>query len=84
MSLYKIMIFDAGRSIVWASERGLGPGNLEFLDPKWLNAISKGPKNYRFPGPNPIPLALIMNLHASKTYARGCINHRCINSKYSV
>ncbi len=25
------MIFDAGRSITWASGRGLGPGNLKFF-----------------------------------------------------
>jgi hypothetical protein len=34
----------------------------------WLDAISKGPKNARFPGSNPLPLALVMDLHASKTF----------------
>ncbi len=38
------MIFDAG----------LGPGNLKFFGPQmalinWLDAISQGPKNSRFP-----------------------------------
>ncbi len=47
-----------------------------------LDAISQGPKNSRIPGPNPLPLALIMDMQATKTYARGCINHRCINSYY--
>jgi hypothetical protein len=32
-----------------------------------LDVISQGPKNSRFPGPNPLPLALVMYLHASKT-----------------
>jgi hypothetical protein len=30
MSMY-VMIFDECRSIIWASGRGLGPGNLEFF-----------------------------------------------------
>jgi hypothetical protein len=58
--------YDAGSiySITWASGRGLGPGNLDFLLPQMalayrLDAISQGPKKSRFPGPNPIPLALI-------------------------
>jgi hypothetical protein len=43
-----VMIFDAGRSITWASGRGLGPGNLEFFGPKMalayrVDAISQGP-----------------------------------------
>ncbi len=33
----------------------------------WINAISQGPKNSQFPGPNPFPLAHVMDLHASKT-----------------
>jgi hypothetical protein len=47
----------------------------------WLDAISQGPN--RFPGPSPLPLALVMDLHASKTLCMGRINHRCINS-YSL
>ncbi len=58
---------------------------LEFFGPQMalayrLDAISQGPKNSRIPGPNPLPLSLVMDMHASKHYARGCINHRCINS----
>jgi hypothetical protein len=26
-------VFDAGRSFTWASERGLGPANLDFFGP---------------------------------------------------
>ncbi len=33
----------------------------------WLDAISKGPKKSQIPGPNPLPLALVMDMHASKT-----------------
>jgi hypothetical protein len=47
-----------------------------------LDAISQGPNNSQFPGPNPLPLALVMDLHASKHYARGRINHKCINNYY--
>ncbi len=43
-----------------------------------LDAISQGLKNSRFPGPNPLPLAQVMDAAASKHYARGRINHRCI------
>ena len=28
-----------------------------------LDAISQGPKNSRIPGPNPLPLALVMDIH---------------------
>jgi hypothetical protein len=47
-----------------------------------LNAISQGRKNSQFsgPNPNPFPLAHVMDMHASKTHARGCINHKCVNS----
>ncbi len=27
----------------------------------------QGPKKSRFPGPNPLPLALVLDMHASKT-----------------
>jgi hypothetical protein len=44
-----------------------------FLDPKWhsLNANSQGPKNSQIPWPNPLPLALVMDMHASKTLCMG-------------
>jgi hypothetical protein len=65
-SLYA-MIFDGGRTITWASGRGLGPGNLEFFGPKWHSPIGSMP----FPGHNPLPLALVMNLNATKTLRTG-------------
>jgi hypothetical protein len=39
-----------------------------------------GPKKSRFPGPNPLPLALVMDLFCThqKPYAQDHINHRCI------
>ncbi len=36
-----------------------------------LDAISQGPKNSQFLGPNPLPLALVMDKHASKTFCTG-------------
>ncbi len=36
-----------------------------------LDAISQGPKNSRIPGSNPLPLALVMDMHASKTLCAG-------------
>ncbi len=67
------MIFDAGRSITWTSGRGLGHRNLEFIGPRMalayrLNAISQGPKTLQLSLPS---LALVMNLHASKTLYMG-------------
>jgi hypothetical protein len=64
--------FDVVKSITWASGRVLGPGKLGlFWGPKLHSPdISDGPKKPRFPGPNPLPLALVINL----------INYRSINS----
>jgi hypothetical protein len=36
-----------------------------------LDAISKGPENSRILGPNSLPLALIMDMHTSKTLCTG-------------
>ena len=36
-----------------------------------LDVISQGPKNSRFPGPNPLPLALVMDMHTPKTLCMG-------------
>jgi hypothetical protein len=41
-----------------------------------LDAISQGPKKYRFPGPSPLPIVLVMGAACIK---RGRINHRSIN-----
>jgi hypothetical protein len=37
----------------------------------WLDAISQGPKISRLPGPNPLSLALVIDMHASKTLCTG-------------
>ncbi len=60
------MLLMWAASIIWASGRGLGPGNLQFFGPQieltyLLDAFSQDPKNSRFPGPNPLPLALVMD-----------------------
>jgi hypothetical protein len=39
----------------------------------WLDAISQGPKMSRFPGPNPLPLALVMDAAHIKS-----IMHRAV------
>jgi hypothetical protein len=39
-----------------------------------LDAISQVPKNSRIPGPNPLPLALVMDMHTSKTLCTGLYN----------
>ena len=49
---------------------------LKFFGPQMalayrLDAISQGPKNSRIPGQSPLPLALIMDMHASKTLCTG-------------
>jgi hypothetical protein len=58
-------------SISRASGRGLGPGILEFFGPQMalayrLDAISQGSK-LSISRPNPLPIALVMDMHASKT-----------------
>ncbi len=53
-------------------------GIINFFGPKWLDAISQAPKKSQFPGPNPLPLALIMDAarikiitHGANTYITG-------------
>ncbi len=53
-----------------------GWGILKLFGPQMalaypLDVISQDPKNSRIPGPNPLPLALIMDMHASKTLWTG-------------
>jgi hypothetical protein len=54
---------------------GLGPVNLNFLGPQMalvcLDAISQGPKKSLFAGSIPLPLALVMDLLASKALLTG-------------
>ncbi len=38
-----------------------------------LVAMSQGPKNSRIPGPKPLPLPLVMDMHASKTLMHGAV-----------
>jgi hypothetical protein len=48
--------------------------NTTFLDPKWhsLNgSMPQSPKKSQFPGPNSLPLALVMDLHGSNTLHTG-------------
>jgi len=37
----------------------------------WLDAISQGPKILRIPGPNPLLLPLVMDMHTSKSLCTG-------------
>ncbi len=43
-----------------------------------LDAISQGPKKSRFPGPNPLPLSLVMNAARIRALRTGRMNHRCV------
>ncbi len=68
--------FDAGKFITLSNGRWLGPGNLDFFQPqmalaKRLDAISQGTKKSPFPGLNPLTLALVMDLPASKALLLG-------------
>ncbi len=52
--------------------------NLEFFGPQIalafrLYAISQGPKNSRFPGPNPLPLALVKDVARIKSITHGAV-----------
>ncbi len=49
-----------------------------------LDAISQGPKNSKFLGPNPLPPVQVMDAARIKSITRGRINHRCINSYFGV
>jgi hypothetical protein len=60
--------FDAVKSGTRASLRGLGPGNQDFLGSvKW----HRGPLGKCHLGANPLPLAQVMDLHASKALRTG-------------
>ncbi len=51
---------------------GWALGNETFLSPmKWHRSAVRGPKKSRFPGPNPLPLAQVMDLPASKALHTG-------------
>ena len=70
-----VMLLMRAASITWASGWGLGPGNLEFFGLQMalvyrLDAVSKGLKNSQYPGPNPLPLALVMDAARIKSITR--------------
>jgi hypothetical protein len=51
-----------------------------FLGPKWLSSnglmqFYRAQRSLDFQGSNPLPLALIMDLPASKALRRGRVNH---------
>jgi hypothetical protein len=58
-----------------------------FLGPKWHSPdgsmLFNRAKMSRFPGPNPLPLAPVMYLPASKALRMGGINHRSINTYFA-
>jgi hypothetical protein len=72
-----VMLLMRAASITWANGRRLGPGNLEFFRPQmalayWLDAFSHL-KNSRFPGHNPLTLALVTDAARSKTITHGAV-----------
>jgi hypothetical protein len=71
-----VMLLMRAASITRASGRGLGPGNRDFFGPCEMASSRKvrvilGPKKSRFPGPNPRPLAQVMDAARIKS-----ITHR--------
>ncbi len=50
---------------------GLGPGNESFLGIESIGQCHFGPKTLRFQGPKPLPLAQVIDMHASKTLCTG-------------
>ncbi len=71
-----VMLLMRANFITLASGRGLVPGNLNFFGPqmalpKLHDAITQFLKKSRFQGPNPLPLALVMDLPASKALCTG-------------
>jgi hypothetical protein len=83
-----IMLLMRAAFITWARERGLGPGNLNFFGPQMalayrFNAISQGPKKVSISRARPSTTCPCNGCCPhQKQYARGHINHRCINSYY--
>jgi hypothetical protein len=54
----------------WALEFENFLGPFEMALSRYASAIS-GLKNSRFPGPNLLPLAQVMDMHRSKTFCTG-------------
>jgi hypothetical protein len=60
--IYTAMCMMQAAYITLASERGLGPGNFHWWAPNRLDAILQDPKKVSIPGPNPLPIALVMDV----------------------
>jgi hypothetical protein len=65
-----------GHPLTWVTGRGMGPENHEFFGPQMtlayrLVAILQGLNNSRFPGPNPLPLAQVMDAARIKSITQG-------------
>jgi hypothetical protein len=73
-----IMLLMQAASITRASGMELGPGNQQFFrscemaSSRWASAIW-GPKNSRFPGPNPLPLAQVKDASRIKSITHGAV-----------
>ncbi len=79
----------AGRLSSFMHLSGPSKINFEFFGPQMalacrLNAISQGLKTLNFQGSTPSHLPSLWICTHPKHYARGCINHRCINSYYHL
>ncbi len=71
---------------LWTLEAAYGPlvgMALHIMLCFWCGQIT-GPKKSWFPGPNLLPLTLVMDMPHQKYYVGGRINHRSINSYYTV
>ncbi len=73
-----VMLFMWAASFTRVNGRGLSPGNREFLGPvKWHRADRQVPfgaeKNSRFPGPNPLPIAQVMDAARIKSITHGAV-----------
>ncbi len=78
--------FDAGSIHYLGKWEGVGPWKSQLFGPQmaleyWLDAISQGAEKSQFPGdPIPLPLSFLNGCCPhQKHYARGRVNHRCIN-----
>jgi hypothetical protein len=74
-----VMLPNGTGGVAWALKSRLFFMALAYR----LDAISQGPKKYRFPGPKPLPLALVMDAARIQSITHGPvtrINHRCKNS----
>jgi hypothetical protein len=73
-----IMVWMRAYTLLGQVGGGWAQEILSFLGPKWHSTIGsmpfhraqktlefQGPKNSRIPGPDPLPLALVMDMHAS-------------------